>query len=472
MTRSRALLLPAFVLALAWSFFAMVGLAYADDADSSEAASRTVAVQAVQAQESGSSAVQLAADDVDDSIALQQEAAAVDAASVQNGPDTQTSDKTDSPDADITTDAVVPVTVDTEAASAEVVVAQDQGATSDASLTAQSELTTTADGQVDMYRMYNPNSGEHFYTAEMSERKNLVVLGWRYEGVGWIAPASSSVPVYRLYNPNAGDHHYTLDAAERDNLVSLGWNYEGIGWYSDSSMTVRVFREYNPNAVAGAHNFTTSSDEDAYLGSVGWSCEGTAWYALDYGYGKASYIYLDAGHGWGSSSPGVYDPGAGGSGYEEAEQTAELVELTAKYARELYGLNVYTNVDSGVQYWNRQADASARECTSFVSIHFNASGVGGTGTESYIHDEYAAAGSSELQSIMHNHLVAGVGLRDRGMKEKALSVCNGSSTGIPATLLEVCFIDNSYDMQVYKQNEDRVARELAAGLAEAVAAGF
>ena len=336
-----------------------------------------------------------------------------------------------------------------------------------------SALRAASDGQTEMYRLYNPNSGEHFYTADMNERRNLVAAGWRYEGVGWVAPTSSSAPVYRLYNPNAGDHHYTLDVAERDNLSSLGWNYEGVGWYSDTDQTVMVYREYNPNAIAGAHNFTTDESEDVFLGSAGWNREGVAWYALDYGHAKVSYIYLDAGHGLGSSSPGVYDSGATtGNGYIEAEQTAELTELTAKYARELYGLNVYTNVNSGVQYWNRQADANARECTSFVSIHFNAFDGVATGTESYIHSTAAAPGSDTLQSIMHSHLVKCLGLRDRGTKQRALSVCNGSSTGIPATLLEVCFVDNSYDMQVYRQKIDGVARELAAGLNEAVEAGF
>ena len=34
-----------------------------------------------------------------------------------------------------------------------------------------------------MYRLYNPNSGEHFYTSNQGERDHLVSLGWRYEGV-------------------------------------------------------------------------------------------------------------------------------------------------------------------------------------------------------------------------------------------------------------------------------------------------
>lgn len=130
-----------------------------------------------------------------------------------------------------------------------------------------------------MYRLYNPNSGEHFYTASTAERNNLTDVGWVYEGIGWIAPKSSESPVYRLYNPNAGDHHYTLDASERDMLASVGWVYEGAGWCSDDNETIPIYRQYNPNAVAGAHNFTTDPSERDMLVREGWVDEGVAWYA-------------------------------------------------------------------------------------------------------------------------------------------------------------------------------------------------
>lgn len=128
-----------------------------------------------------------------------------------------------------------------------------------------------------MYRLYNPNSGEHFYTANLAEKDNLVNVGWRYEGIAWNAPSSGD-EVYRLYNPNAGDHHYTASAAERDHLVSVGWRYEGVGWYSDPSQGQALYRLYNPNAVAGAHHYTTSAAERDHLVSVGWSAEGIGWY--------------------------------------------------------------------------------------------------------------------------------------------------------------------------------------------------
>ena len=74
-------------------------------------------------------------------------------------------------------------------------------------------------GSGEMYRVYNPNSGEHFYTSNKAEKDHLVNLGWKYEGIGWKAPTVSNYPVYRLYNANGGEHHYTMNAAEKNNLV-------------------------------------------------------------------------------------------------------------------------------------------------------------------------------------------------------------------------------------------------------------
>ena len=141
-------------------------------------------------------------------------------------------------------------------------------------------LLTRSKSSVSMHRLYNPNSGEHFYTAADNEKNHLVSVGWKYEGEGWKAPEKSNDPVYRLYNPNAGDHHYTLNEKEKDALVKLGWNYEGIGWYSDENKTVPLYREYNPNAKAGSHNYTPNKAEHNFLTSNGWKDEGIAWYGL------------------------------------------------------------------------------------------------------------------------------------------------------------------------------------------------
>ncbi len=154
-----------------------------------------------------------------------------------------------------------------------------------------------------MYRMYNPNSGEHLYTASAEERDNLVGVGWNYEknadgSDAWIAPSTSKTPVYRLYNPNVfdaagnglGDHHYTTDKEEYDGLVEAGWSGEGIGWYSDDAEGVGMYRLYNPNAYAlhmsGAHHYTAVESEAASLVAIGWNMERdvskgeAAWYGV------------------------------------------------------------------------------------------------------------------------------------------------------------------------------------------------
>lgn len=145
-------------------------------------------------------------------------------------------------------------------------------------------LQTKAASGTPMYRMYNPNSGEHFYTAKSGERDGLVEVGWMYEGIGWYAPSSSSTPVYRLYNGNDGDHHYTVNAGEKDALIKAGWNDEGIGWYSDDAKTNPVYREYNPHARRCNHNYTANEKEhEALVSKFGWNDEKIGWYASDLG---------------------------------------------------------------------------------------------------------------------------------------------------------------------------------------------
>ena len=139
---------------------------------------------------------------------------------------------------------------------------------------------TVEDKPVEMYRLYNPNSGEHFYTGNRAEINKIVDAGWKNEGVAWKAPKKSKTPVYRLYNPNAGDHHYTMSRSEKENLIKAGWKDEGIGWYSDDAKGVALQRLYNPNAKAGSHHYTTSIAEKDNLVKVGWKYEGLAWYGM------------------------------------------------------------------------------------------------------------------------------------------------------------------------------------------------
>ena len=133
---------------------------------------------------------------------------------------------------------------------------------------------------ISMHRLYNPNSGEHFYTGSIEERDNLVRAGWQYEGVAWNAPTQTGDNVHRLFNPNNGDHHYTMSLEERDNLVNVGWIYEGVAWNSASDDNVPQYRLYNPNADCGSHHYTGSEEERDMLISVGWIYEGIGWFGI------------------------------------------------------------------------------------------------------------------------------------------------------------------------------------------------
>lgn len=141
-------------------------------------------------------------------------------------------------------------------------------------------FSNEASADVPVYRLYNPNSGEHFYTTKDYEKVNCVRAGWRDEGIGWQAPETGA-PVYRVYNPNAGDHHYTLNIFEVANLKKLGWWDEGEAFYSsfEDWPKVALYRVYNPNAKAGAHHFTPHKYERDHLVRVGWRAEGIGFYA-------------------------------------------------------------------------------------------------------------------------------------------------------------------------------------------------
>lgn len=140
--------------------------------------------------------------------------------------------------------------------------------------------TYMVDASRAIYRLYNPNSGEHFYTQNVNEKNYLDNIGWDYENISWQSPIEDSLPVYRVYSKATGDHHYTTNAAERDMLVSLGWQDEGISQYA-TTFGAPVYRVFNPNAIsAGSHHYTTNAAERDMLVNLGWRDEGIGWYSL------------------------------------------------------------------------------------------------------------------------------------------------------------------------------------------------
>lgn len=125
----------------------------------------------------------------------------------------------------------------------------------------------------EVHRMYNPNSGEHFFTIDDGERDNLKAHGWVHEGTAWRCPEAQDA-VYRMRNPNNGLHHFTANFNEAENLESLGWVCEGIPFFAKREGQP-VHRMYNP--YNGLHHLTVSDAERDNLANVGWKHEGVAW---------------------------------------------------------------------------------------------------------------------------------------------------------------------------------------------------
>ena len=94
-----------------------------------------------------------------------------------------------------------------------------------------------------------------------------------------------------------------------------------------------------------------------------------------------------------------------------------------------------------------------------VSIHFNAGG--GSGTLALVHSYNDAEMSWPLAQKVYPYLRDSMGLYSYGIWEQEVAILGGQ---LPATLLEVCFIDNWGDLSTYLNRKDYVAQQIAAGI--------
>lgn len=105
-------------------------------------------------------------------------------------------------------------------------------------------------------------------------------------------------------------------------------------------------------------------------------------------------------------------------------------------------------------------EANAADVDVFVSIHFNAFNKKASGTETLVS---GTPSSILLGHCIQSNIKAVLCLPDRGLKERpGLFVLR--NTAMPAVIVEVCFIDNDYDIKRYQLHEDDTARAIAAGI--------
>lgn len=174
-------------------------------------------------------------------------------------------------------------------------------------------------------------------------------------------------------------------------------------------------------------------------------------------------ILLIAGHGDG-------DPGAVKLGYKEADLTRELVELIKE---ELSG---YAEVDIAdtSKNWYRHICVNGHKAdfTKYyyvLEVHFNSAARDEkgnkktTGTEIYVtHGEKIVSAEENMLKSMKT-----LGFRNRGVKRENFSLITYiKKQGVSSALLEVCFLDDKDDVDLYMSNKKEVATAIAEGIAK------
>jgi hypothetical protein len=171
-------------------------------------------------------------------------------------------------------------------------------------------------------------------------------------------------------------------------------------------------------------------------------------------------IALDAGH-------GGTDPGAiGVTGKKEKDFALTLalkIEERLKADKKVTPVLTRNN-DTFVELKERVKIAKKQKVDSFISIHANSTAEPSkaTGTETL----YTREESKPLATIIHKHLIAATGLKDRGVKYQNIHVTR--ETNMPAILLEVGFINHPDDEKKLFDPafQDRVADAVVAGIYE------
>ncbi|UVI27807.1 N-acetylmuramoyl-L-alanine amidase [Paenibacillus spongiae] len=170
-------------------------------------------------------------------------------------------------------------------------------------------------------------------------------------------------------------------------------------------------------------------------------------------------VVIDAGHG--GKDPGA--PAVNGR-HEKEFNLAVALKVKALLDKEpkLKAYMTRAN-DTFIELDDRVKIANDLKADVFVSIHANrASSASVTGTETY----YNRANSKEFANVMHKHLVAATGFKDRSVRTAGFRVIK--YTTMPAVLLEVGYLSNKGDTEaLYNEaKQNRMAEEIVAGIKE------
>ena len=171
-------------------------------------------------------------------------------------------------------------------------------------------------------------------------------------------------------------------------------------------------------------------------------------------------ILLIAGHGNG-------DSGAVGNGYKEADLTREMVGLVKPLFDGYANVTIADTSKNWYQYIIKQGNAFNFKNYDYVlEVHLNAikedKGDGKTkGTEIYV--TTAEKGTTIETNIVNN--ISALGFTNRGVKKKNYDLIKHiKNQGVSSALLEVCFIDDRDDMDLYASKKKDIAKAIVDGI--------
>lgn len=162
-------------------------------------------------------------------------------------------------------------------------------------------------------------------------------------------------------------------------------------------------------------------------------------------------ILLISGHGAG-------DPGAVANGYREADLTVEVVNKLAPLLKSYADVTVYPVERNAFQDVQNGSWQVGWNFDYVLEVHFNAGG--GTGSEIFVT-------TRETRTSVEQTILKGMEsfYRNRGVKVKDFLVINtAKNRGISSALLEVCFIDNKSDVDIYQSKKDEICQSIANGV--------
>jgi len=144
-----------------------------------------------------------------------------------------------------------------------------------------------------MFRLFDPGSGTHLYTASSNEASAAVDLGYVEEGVPFSNEGSHPdlIGIRRFFSAEATDYVLTTDPAEIERLSRAGSGFADEGGVSTGIAepepgAAPVYRFYSESTTD--HLYTHSFSEGA--GAAGYEYEGIAWYAADLRPGAAAAL--------------------------------------------------------------------------------------------------------------------------------------------------------------------------------------